>query len=71
MKISNRVKRNISFILIIVGIACIAARAWDVITDPSSGRAWFKLVSIVVLTYFCFNSFRIYRARLKNGILFD
>ena len=61
MKVSDRVKRNIHLALLILGIACIVARAWDVALNPASGRAWFELFSIIFLTYFCFDSFRTLR----------
>lgn len=70
MKISNRVKRNISFTLFVVGIICIASRIWDVALALSSGRAWFDLFSIVVLTYLCLDNYLIYRRRVKKGIKF-
>ncbi len=70
MKISNRVKRNISLTLLIIGIACIIARAWEVALDPKSGQAWFNLFGICVLTYCCLDRFLELRKRLKNGILF-
>ena len=70
MQVSNRVKRNISFTLLVVGLLCVAARIWDVAIATSSGRAWFNLFSIVVLTYICFDNFLIYRRRVKKGIKF-
>ena len=70
MRTSNRVRRNISLTLVIVGLICIVSRAWDVIVDPHSGKAWFDLCSIVFLTALCFDSYRIYRRRLARGILF-
>ena len=60
MQISNRVKRNTSATLSIVGLVCIVSRIWDVALAPSSGRAWFDLFSIVVLTYICFDNYLIY-----------
>lgn len=70
MKISNRVKRNISFTLSLVGLICIVARAWEVVLAPSSGRAWFDLSGMVVLTYLCFDNYLDYRRRVKAGIMF-
>lgn len=70
MRISNKIKRNISFTLLIVGCLCIISDAFDVACNPSSGKAWFELVGITILTYFCFDDFLIYRGKLKNGILF-
>lgn len=34
MKISNRVKRNITFALFVVGLLCMAARSADVVQKP-------------------------------------
>lgn len=70
MKVSNRVKRNISFTLFIVGIACVACRVWELVLDPSSGRAWWNVIGMAILTYFTFDSFMTYRRRVKNHILF-
>ena len=70
MQISNRVKRNISLSLTILGIIIIISRIWDVVITPSSGRAWFDLFSIVILTYICFDNFTIYQRRVKKGIKF-
>lgn len=70
MIISNRVKRNISFTLMLVGVACIIARTVGVITDPHSGKAWLGLCAMLLLTYCCFDSFLIYRRRIKDNILF-
>ncbi len=70
MQISNRVKRNTSLTLLVVGLICIASRIGDVALSPSSGRAWFNLFSIAVLTYICFDNYLIYRRRVKKGIKF-
>lgn len=70
MKVSNRVKRNISLTLVFVGLLCTAARAQGVVADPSSVKAWFKLIGIVVLTELCYENYRIYRRRVRRGILF-
>ena len=68
--ISNRVKRNASATLLVVGILCTMARVWGVIVTPKSGYAWFELFGIMVLTYLCFDNYCIYRRRVKNGIKF-
>lgn len=70
MKLSNRVKRNISFTLMLLGVAIIIARIWYVVMDPSSGKAWFNLFGIIVLTYICFDRFRELQKRVHKGILF-
>ena len=67
--VSNRVKRNISATLVFIGIMCIAGRAWDVVMAPESGKAWFKLCGIIILTYLCFDSFCNYRRLVKNGVV--
>ncbi len=66
MYISTKVKRNIQLTLFVVGILCTLSRAWDVITSPASGRAWFDFLGIMLLTYLCFNNFRDYDQRLKK-----
>ncbi len=65
---SYRVKRNISFALVIVGLACIAARAWEVAMEPRSGKAWFELCGIILITYLCFDNFQIYRRKTNKPI---
>lgn len=70
MKISNRVKRNISFAILLLGIVCIIARAWEIFMDPSSGRAWFDLFSITFLTCFCFGRFRELQKLVNEGVKF-
>lgn len=59
--LSCKVKRNISGTLSVVGLFCVIARLWGVVMEPYSGRAWFELCGMVVLTYLCFDSFMIYR----------
>lgn len=68
--VSNRVKRNISGTLLVIGCLCILGRIIDVIDTPASARAWFQLCGILLLTYLCFDDFRIYRRRIKAGIKF-
>ena len=70
MRISNRVKRNTAFILMLVGIACIIARTWNLMTAPSSGKLWFDLFGSIIITFLCFDNYMLYRRRVKKGILF-
>lgn len=70
MKISNRVQRNISGVCLTIGILCTAICAWDVALSPSSGKAWFELYGMMLLTYLQFDSFISYRKLVKEGILF-
>lgn len=70
IRISNRVKRNISLTLFIVGIACTASRVWEVALTPSSGRAWLGLLGIVLPTFICFDNYLTFRRRVRSGIRF-
>ena len=70
MKVSNRVKRNISLTLLVIGIVCILARAWEVLMAPSSGQAWFDLIGILIITFLCLDNYLIYNRRVKRGINF-
>ncbi|MCM1071857.1 MAG: hypothetical protein NC210_05820 [[Clostridium] fimetarium] len=63
--VSNRIKSNIHAALCLIGIACVIARGWDVALDPSSGKAWFKLCGIILLTGLCLSNYRDYRRRAK------
>ena len=69
MKISNRVKRNISFTLLLVGTVCSVARGCVVAMDPSSVRAWFELGGMIFLTSFSFSSYLEFRNLLKQGVM--
>lgn len=70
MKVSNRVKRNISLTLLVVGVLCILGRTWEVLMAPSSGQAWFDLFAIFVITILCLDNYLIYNRRVKRGINF-
>lgn len=59
--VSKKVKRNISATLACVGVLCILARAWYVIMEPESCRRWLELCGMLLLTYLCFDNYRIYR----------
>ena len=68
--VSNRVKRNISGTLLIIGILCVIARSWNLTMNPTSGYAWFETAAMAFLTCLCFDNFRIYHRRVKKGIKF-
>lgn len=68
--VSNRVKRNVSGTLLIIGVLCVIARGWNLAMNPTSGYAWFETAGMAFLTNLCFDNFRIYRRRIKNGIKF-
>lgn len=65
--VSIKVKRNIAVFLCIIGILCLCIRLWSVITVPNSGKAWFELAGMAVLTYFCFDRLLGYQHRLKEN----
>ncbi|MBD5220087.1 MAG: hypothetical protein HDS72_07660 [Bacteroidales bacterium] len=67
MKISLRVKRNISFSLMMLGVLCSLARGWDLAMNLTSGRAWFDFCGMLLLTYLCFDNFNGYRKRLSEN----
>ena len=64
--LSNRVKRNISATLLVVGILCVVARAWNLAMTPKSGYAWFETGGMALLTYICLDNYLIYRRRVRN-----
>ncbi len=68
--VSNRVKRNISGSLCILGLMIMGVRAFDVVAEPSSLKAWFEFISIDILTFICYDNFSIYRRRVKRGIMY-
>lgn len=71
MRVSIRIKRNISLTLLIVGGLCIIARGWQAIHNPDSVRTWFNFFSITVITYFCYDRFRYFSKRMKSKRTFD
>lgn len=68
--VSNRVKRNISGTLFILGLILMGVRASDVVANFSSARVWFEFMSITILTWASFDNFSIYRKRVNKGIKF-
>ncbi len=70
MKISNRVHRNISGVCLTLGTLLISLCIWEVAINPSSGKAWFELCGMMLLTYLQLDNFISYRKRVKEGILF-
>lgn len=71
MKVSNRVKRNLALTMSITGCIIIAARGWEVAMAPTSGKAWFELTGIMLLTWLSHDNFRKYNRRVKAGIKFS
>ncbi len=68
--ISNRVKRNISGTLMVLAIILAVVRGWNVMVEPTSGKAWFELFAMLLAVYICFDNFSIYRRRVNAGIKF-
>ncbi len=70
MKISNRVKRNLSLTLAILGFVCMGSFAVELVMDPKSAKLWFQFIGVVICTTSFLEAYRTYRRRVKNGILF-
>ena len=70
MKVSNRVKRNLFFAVIIIGILNCIAIIIDMIMAESSLNNWMQLSATLGLTLFAFAYFIVYRKRVKKGIRF-
>lgn len=64
--ISDRVKRNISAICIVIGTVCVISRVWEVIISPKSGSAWFELSGSILILFICIDSYINYRRRIKK-----
>ena len=67
MRISNRVKRNISLILAILGCFIILARAWNLAMGDGT---WWEVVSAGVITFCAFIGYIDYRKKVVEGKLF-
>ena len=72
MRISNRVKRNISLTLAIIAVLCISSYLIEMVMEKQykSSHIWFKLFAMSVYSFCSFDNFIIYQRRLKRGILF-
>ena len=71
MKISNRVKRNISCALTILGCVIIVAQTVTPIMNKAMTRQdWLNIIGALVITYCAFDNFKIYRKRVREGIIF-
>lgn len=69
MAISNRVKRNISFCLTLLGCVIVLARViGPVMAGCIDVRGWFDIFGACVITYLAFDNFRIYSRRVKKNI---
>lgn len=70
MKISNKVKKNISLALIIAGVIICVGCSLNIIMDYSSFNDFMQLCSAIGFTLIAYAYFSVYRERIKNGILF-
>lgn len=71
MAVSNRIKRNISLALTIMGCGIIIARLIDPVMSRSiTGKNLFEIFGATVITYCAFINFRNYRKRVKEGLMF-
>ncbi len=69
MKVSNRFKRNLSAGLSLLGIVCVISRGWMLWENPSSGRAWFEFVGMIVITYCAIDRYRQLAKLVRAGVL--
>lgn len=67
MKLSYRTKSYISLSLMLLGFFCIIVRIYDVASDPSSGRAWWDLFAISIMTFCCYDNFKTYRKKITDN----
>lgn len=71
MAVSNRVKRNIYFVLTLLGCSIIVARIADPIMEGDiDSKGWFDIIGACILTFFAYDSFSIYKKRVRKGIKF-
>lgn len=71
MAISNRVKRNISLTLTIMGCFIVLVRIIDpILSRTITGKNCFEIFGAIVITWCAFDNFKIYHRRVRNGILF-
>ena len=68
MKVSDRTKCNISFVLTLLGVAIIVARVTDAIMSagPVSGKQWLDIAGALVITWCAFDSWTVYRRRVRR-----
>ena len=64
---SNKVKRNIWLVLVIISIAAAAGRA---IRVADGSAEWWNLVSAVVIAAVCLKYYLCYRKQVRQGNLF-
>ena len=69
MAVSNRIKRNISFLLTLLG--CVIIISWivtPILARSIDAKGWFEIFGACVITYNTYSSFATYNKRVKAGI---
>lgn len=71
MAVSNRVKRNISFVLTIIGCMIVAARVLDsVLNGNIDTKGWVDIIGACIITFCAYDNFSVYNKRVRKGIKF-
>ena len=70
MKTSNKVKRNIFLILMIIGILNCIGYILNIIMEGSSVNDWMKLFVALGFTFIALAYYHVFNKRLKRGIIF-
>ena len=70
MKISNKVKRNIFLILMIIGVLNCIGYILNIIMEGSSVYDWMKLCAASGFTFIAFSYYHEFKKRIKRGIPF-
>ena len=70
MKTSNKVKRNIFLILMIIGVLNCIGYILNIIMEGSSVNDWMKLCAALGFTFIAFAYYHIFKKRIKRGFPF-
>ena len=70
MKISNKAKRNIFLILMIIGVLNCLGCILNIILDGNSINDWMKLCASFGFTLIAFAYYHVFKKRIKRGSLF-
>ena len=70
MKTSNKVKRNIFLILMIIGVLNCIGYTLNIIMEGSSVNDWMKLCVASGFTIISFAYYHVFNKRLKRGFIF-
>ena len=70
MRVTNKAKRNICLILMIIGVLSCLDCILNIIIEEGSTNDWMKLSAILGFTLFAFAYFIVFMKRIKRGILY-